>query len=167
MRMACRVAVAWLVFAAINATAHEYRQGSLIVGHPWARPTAGESKVGAAYMTLKNAGQEGDMLKAASSTVAEKAEIHEHIHDAGGVMRMRRVEGGLQIAPGASVELMPGGYHIMLIGLKQKLEEGQRIPLKLTFARAGDVEVEVRIEKSPGQPAAEKSGDEAGMQHQH
>jgi copper(I)-binding protein len=142
-----------LMLAAFPAGAQEYRLGTLTAGHAWARPTAGPNKLGAAYLILKNADQEADTLQSASSPDAEKVEIHEHTQDASGTMRMRRVEGGLKIPAGGTVEFKPGGYHLMLIGLKHNLEEGQQLPLKLHFAHAGDLDVEVKIEKKPGAPA--------------
>ena len=109
--------------------------------------------MGAAYLAIKNSGRESDTLESASTPDAKKAEIHETTN-ANGVMKMRPVEGGLKIAPGQTVEFKPGGYHIMLMGLKQNLKEGEQIPLKLTFAHAGSVDVEVKIEKQPGHEAA-------------
>ncbi len=147
MRLAWKAAAAGLMFAAFAAQAHEYQLGDLTIGHPWARPTA--NKLGAAYLTVKNGGAETDTLLSASSPDAEKVQIHEHVHDANGVMRMRPVEGGLKIPAGETVELKPGGYHIMLIGLTHNLEEGQRIPLKLSFEHSGQMDVEVKIEKTP------------------
>jgi periplasmic copper chaperone A len=142
-----------LMFAAFSAGAHEFRSGALTAGHPWSRPTAGPNKLGAAYLTLKNAGPDADTLQSVSSPDAEKAEIHEHTLDASGVMRMRPVEGGVKIPAGGTVEFKPGGYHVMLFGLKHNLEEGQKIPLKLHFMQAGDLDVEVKVEKTPSAPA--------------
>jgi copper(I)-binding protein len=138
------------MFAAFSAGAQEYRLGGLTAGHPWARPTAGPNKLGAAYLILKNAGQEADTLQSVSSPDAEKVEIHEHAQDASGVMRMRPVERGLMIPAGGAVEFKPGGYHLMLFGLKHNLVEGQQLPLKLHFAHAGDLDIEVKVEKTPG-----------------
>lgn len=149
MRMAWKAAAAALVFAAFAAQAHEFKAGDLTIQDPWARPTAGPNMLGAAYMTLKNSGTEADTLKSVSSPDADRVEIHENIHDANGVMKMRHVEGGLAIPPGGTVALQPGGYHLMLIGLKHNLEEGHSIPLKLDFAHAGNVDVEVKVEKKP------------------
>jgi len=159
MRMAWKAAAAAALFVAFAAHADEYKQGDLTIGHPWARPTAGTNMLGAAYLTLKNDGKEADTLKSASSADAEKVEIHEHIHDAQGVMRMRAVEGGLAIPAGGTVEFKPGGYHLMLIGLKHNLEDGQRFPLKLTFEHAGTADVEVKIEK--------KADADSGMHDHH
>jgi copper(I)-binding protein len=137
------------MLTAFAASAQEYRAGNLTAGHPWARPSAGPNKLGAAYLILKNAGQEADTLQSVSSPAAQKVEIHEHTQDASGIMRMRPVEGGLNIPAGGTVEFKPGGYHLMLIGLTHNLEEGQQIPLKLHFAQAGDLDIEVKIEKRP------------------
>jgi periplasmic copper chaperone A len=138
-----------LIFAAFSAGAQEYRLGSLTAEHAWSRPTSGPNKLGAAYLILKNAGQEADTLQSVSSPDAEKVEIHEHTQDASGIMRMRPVERGLKVPAGGSVEFKPGGYHLMLFGLKHNLEEGQQIPLKLHFAHAGDLDIEVTVEKRP------------------
>ncbi len=155
-----------VLFAGVlAATAHDYRLGGLSIGHPWARPTPGDSTLGAVYMTVDNTGIEDDSLRGAVSPVAQKVEIHEHKQDDQGVMRMRRVETGINIPSGDSIQLKPGGYHIMLIGLKQKLEEGQSVPLTLSFARAGDIEVEVKIENGPAH--ASQDMGEAHSQHHH
>jgi copper(I)-binding protein len=146
------------LFAATAAHAHDYTVGKITIGHPWARPTAEGSKAGAAYLTLQNAGNDADTLVSAQSPFAEKTQLHETTND-GGVMKMRAVEGGVSVAPGATVAFKPGGYHIMLMGLKQKLDDGQRIPLMLTFAKAGSVQVEVLVDKTGG---AEQG---AGMAH--
>jgi periplasmic copper chaperone A len=138
-----------LIFAMCSAQAQDYHAGNLTIGHPWARPIAGPNKIGAAYLSIMNAGQLPDKLEAASSPEAGKAEIHEHAMDANGIMRMRPVQGGLLIPAGGTIEFKPGGYHIMLMGLKHNLEDGAHIPLKLTFERAGPVDVEVNIEKQP------------------
>ena len=151
MGMAWKAAAAGLIFAGFAAQAQEYKLGDITIGHPWARPTAGTNMMGAAYLTLKNSGKEADTLKSVSSPDAEKAEIHEHIHDAGGVT----------VPPGGTISFEPGAYHLMLIGLKHNLEEGHGIPLKLSFAHAGDIDVEVKIEKKP------EAGTGAMHEHHH
>jgi periplasmic copper chaperone A len=148
------------LFAAGAAHAHDYKLGRIAIGHPWARPTAEGTKAGAAYLTLENAGGEADSLVGVNSPVAGQAQIHETTND-GGVMKMRQVQGGVALAPGATVAFKPGGYHIMLLGLKQKLAEGEHIPLTLTFAKAGSIGVEMYVERSPG------GAQESGMTHDH
>ncbi len=160
MRMPWRAAAAGLMFTAFAAQAHEYKVGDLTIGHPWARPTAGPNMLGAAYMTLKNNGKEADTLESVSSPDAEMVMIHQNIQGANGVMEMRHVERGLVIPAGGTVALQPGGYHIMLMGLKYNLEEGHSIPLKLDFAHAGTVDVEVKVERKP-------EADSGMHEHQH
>jgi copper(I)-binding protein len=140
--------------------AHEYKAGAIAIGHPWARPTADGAKAGAAYLSLENTSGEPDRLVGVTTPAAEKSEIHETSND-GGVMKMREVKAGVTLPPGENISFKPGGLHIMLFGLKQKLNEGQHIPLTLNFAKAGSVDVEVYVEKSPD------SGQGAAMMHDH
>jgi copper(I)-binding protein len=112
------------------------------VTHAWARATPGAVKIGGAYLTLSSPG--GDTLTGAASPVADKVEIHEH-QMVGEVMKMRRVD-AVPLPPGETVTLKPSGFHIMLIGLKDKLVEGQSFPLTLEFAKAGKVETNVMVE---------------------
>jgi periplasmic copper chaperone A len=156
MRKEWIAAAAAFMLASAGAQANEYKLGDITVEHPWARPTAGNTGLGAAYFVLKNGGEQTEVLKSVSSPDADIAQIHENINE-NGVMKMRPVE-GLKIPPGGTVAFEPGGYHVMLIGLKHDLEEGHSIPLKLTFAHAGSVDVEVKIEKKP---------EEAGGMHEH
>jgi copper(I)-binding protein len=81
-------------------------------------------------------------------------------------MRMREIEGGLAIPAGSKVEMKPGGYHVMLIGLKQKLEEGQGFPLTLTFATTGELTVEVKVEKSPSHDMKDHGQAHSHQHHQ-
>lgn len=157
--MMMRFVLLALLFAAGTAFADDYKLGNIAIGHPWVRPTAEGAKTGAAYLTLENKGSAPDRLVSAASPVAGKTQIHETT-DEGGVMKMREVAGGIELAPEASVALKPGGYHIMFLDLKQKLEEGQHIPMTLTFAKAGSIEVKVHVEKTP-----EGSHDMTGMDH--
>lgn len=88
----------------------------------------------------------------ASTPRAERAEVHTHVND-NGVMRMRKVEGGVAVAPGQTVKFAPGSYHIMLLGLKQPLKAGDRFPLTLSFEKAGQVEVQVVVQDGAGDHA--------------
>jgi copper(I)-binding protein len=130
---------------AFPSYAHEYKLGDLRIGHPWARATPGHSPNGAAYLTLSTEGAQADRLTSVATPVAAKAELHTHLME-GNVMKMRPVE-AIEVAPGAPIVLQPGGLHVMLIGLKAPLKEGERFPLTLTFERAGTIEVEVVVEK--------------------
>jgi copper(I)-binding protein len=131
--------------AAVLLAAAAHAQDGLKIEQPWARATPGGAKNGAAYVTLESAAP--DALVAASSPVADRVELHTHAQE-GGVMKMRRVE-EVPLDPGKKVVLKPGGEHIMLMGLKRPLTEGERFPLTLTFRKAGKREIEVGVEK-PG-----------------
>jgi len=121
--------------------------GALSIGPAWARASAGPAKVGAGYLAIANGGDAADRLIDAASTAAERVEIHAHISE-GGVMMMRRIE-AIDLPAGGSVELAPGGLHLMLFGLTTPLLEGGTFPLTLHFEKAGPVEVTVTV-RAPG-----------------
>lgn len=135
--------------------------GGVLVGRPWARATAPRQETGAAYMTLTSPG--GDTLVSASSPVAARAEVHENKMD-GTVMRMREVA-SLPLPAGQALALEPGGYHLMLIGLKQPLQAGQHIPVQLRFARGGTVDVDVTVAANGAAPAMGGMGGMEGHAH--
>ena len=143
----------------LSAFAHELKLGDLLIEHPWARASIGQVPNGAAYMTIMTEGREVDRLLAVETVVARRAELHSHLMD-GGIMRMRPVD-AVEIAPGEPAMLQPGGLHVMLMGLKAPLVEGETFALTLVFERAGRVEVEVQIEKATQTEAP------AGMKHDH
>lgn len=116
---------------------------SVTVSEPWARASAGMARAGGAFMTLTNEGSEPDALVSAAADVSEVVELHTHIRD-GDVMKMREVE-KIELAPGETVKLQPGGLHVMLIGLKAPLKEGESFPLTLTFEKAGETTVTVPV----------------------
>jgi periplasmic copper chaperone A len=109
-----------------SAAAADYHLGSLRITQPWARGTPQGAAAGAAYMTVTNTGSKAVRLRCVSSDAAAECKIHEMSMD-GGVMRMRPVEGGLEIKPGQTVTLKPGGFHMMLTGLKAPLHQGKML----------------------------------------
>jgi hypothetical protein len=115
----------------------------VIVHEAWARASAGAATTGAAYVTLTGSDQ-SDGLVGASTAVAATAEVHGTTND-NGVMKMRPVA-IVPIPPHQTVTLSPGGYHIMLMGLKQKLVAGESFPLTLTFAHTAPVTVDVKVQ---------------------
>lgn len=138
------------------ASAGEYKAGSLEISDPWSRATPKGSSVAAGYMTIKNSGSTPDRLISGSSDVAPKFEVHEmKMED--GIAKMRPVKGGLEIKPGETVELKPGSFHVMLTGLKQPLEKGQKVKATLQFEKAGKVDIEYTVEAA-GTPSAPASG---------
>ena len=112
------------------------------IEHAWARATAANAQTGAVYMTIESAVP--DRLTATSTPVAARAEIHASEID-NDVMKMHKVD-AIAIRPDAPAMLKPGGFHVMLFGLKQPLKEGQSFPMTLTFANAGVREISVTVE---------------------
>lgn len=133
-----------LGLAALAASAHEFKAGSLAIGHPYARATAAGQTIGGGFMKFTNDGAAADKLLAASAPVAGSVELHT-MRMEGDVMRMRQVD-AIELPPGATVELKPGGLHMMFIGLKQPLKAGDKFPLTLRFEKAGEVTVQVNVE---------------------
>ncbi len=128
------------------AIAHDYKVGSLEITHPWTRATPPTAKAGGGFLVITNKGTAPDRLVSARSNVSEKVEIHEMKMD-GNVMRMRELEKGVEIPPGASVTLKPGGYHIMFMELKSPFVTEQKIPVTLVFEKAGSIDVEFKVEQ--------------------
>ncbi len=112
------------------------------VRQPWARATAPGQKVGAAYVTLTSPA--ADRLLGGSSPIAAGVEVHEMSMD-NGVMRMRQLGQGLVLPAGQPTPLEPGGYHLMLTGLKQPLVAGQTVPVQLTFEHSPPMTVEFKV----------------------
>lgn len=134
--------------------AHEYNLGSLHIEHPWAMAVPAVSPNGAAFLVIHNKGAEADTFLGADTVRAGKTEIHEHLHK-DGLMKMQRVQGGLAIPAGGEVRLEQGGYHLMMFGLKQPLNDGDTFPMTLHFQKAGDLEVEIHVQKAAPSAAAE------------
>ena len=136
------VAATLLVFAATNATANM----GVMAMDAWVRAVPPTAQNSAAYMMLKNGGEKAVTLVSATTDVAKTVEIHEVVKS-GGMMEMRPLKNGLEIAAGKSVMLKPGGYHIMLIGLTGKLMEGQQVDLMLKFSDGSEVKVSAPVKK--------------------
>lgn len=141
--------------------AHE-EVGPIRVDHAWSRATPPTARTAALYLTITNTGDAPDRLIGASTEVAEDAHLHAHrIED--GVARMHAVE-AIEIGPGESVALEPGGLHIMLVSPKRPLAEGDTFTAELTFAAAGSVAVEARVE-SIGATGPTPPAEAAGHEH--
>jgi copper(I)-binding protein len=131
------------LLAALPTVAQEYRAGALVIERPWSR-AAGANATGVGFLTIRNTGAAPDRLLSASSPLARRVELHTMTMDAA-VMRMRPVE-NIPVPAGDTVQLAPGGLHIMLIGLTQPLAQGGRAPLTLRFERAGEVQLELAVQ---------------------
>lgn len=147
------------LFVSGQVRAQTVGSNSIVVEHPWARATPGGAKTGAAYLSLINHGSSSDRLLGATTPVADKVQFHSTSEE-NGVSRMREMH-TVEISPGAKLTFSPGGMHIMMVGLKQPLKEGQTLPLTLTFEKAGKVDVTVSVAKV----GAMQHGDMSPMMH--
>ncbi len=141
--IATTLAAAVLVLAPQPSRAHTTKAGPLTISDMWTRATVGTTRPGVAYFTVTNAGTEADRIVAASSPLAARVEMHQSRME-NGMMTMVPVM-ALAVPAGAKLTLAPGGYHLMLLGLKQPLTAGQMLPLTLTFARQGKVAIRLHI----------------------
>ena len=116
------------------------KAGDLSIEQPWMRATPAGAKVAGGYVRVTNTGKEPDRLVSVAIPLAGHGSIHSMTKD-GDVMKMAPVEGGLAIAPGQTVELKPGGYHLMFEDLTGAPKAGESITGSLTFERAGLVPV--------------------------
>ncbi|HEV8094196.1 MAG TPA: copper chaperone PCu(A)C [Burkholderiales bacterium] len=122
----------------------------------WARATAPGAPVAGGYMTIRNKGGAPDRLVGASSAAAARVELHVHIKE-GEVMKMRQVS-AYEVPAKGSFELKPGGAHLMFVQIARPFKEGDKIPVKLKFEKAGEVSVEF---------AVGRLGDTAPPAHKH
>ena len=141
------LAAAALGAAALCAQAHDFKLGAIAIGHPYARATAAGQQAGGGFLKLENKGGD-DRLVSASAGVAGSVELHTMSME-GDVMRMRQVD-SIALPAGKTVELKPGGLHIMFMGLKTPLKAGDSFPMTLKFEKAGEVTVQVKVQ-APGQ----------------
>jgi copper(I)-binding protein len=139
---ACALAAAQFMAAGVQAA--DYDLGPIHIAQPWARATPKGASSGAGYMTVTNTGATPDRLACIASDAAAQCQIHTMTVD-GGVMKMRPVEGGLEIPAGGTVVLKPAGLHVMLVDLKHPLEPGKMVEVTLKFEKAGTVEVALSI----------------------
>lgn len=153
------LASAILVGLMAPASAHDFKAGDLTLKHPFSRETPKGARVGAGYLAIQNDGDLPDRLVSVSCACAEVAEIHEMKMDAG-IMRMRALPDGLVIPPGETVELKPGGNHLMFIQLTAPFEADDKVTATLTFERAGAVEAVFNVE-----PLRKREKDDAHGGH--
>jgi periplasmic copper chaperone A len=142
--LAAALALAAMPLAPTGAWAADYDVGSIHITQPWARATPKGASSGAGYLTVTNKGAAPDRLTCAGSDAAAHCQIHTMSME-NGVMKMRPVEGGLEIKPGETVTLKPGSDHMMLVDLKHPLETGNAVAVTLQFDKAGTVKVELPV----------------------
>ena len=154
-------------FLPLPAPAADVMAGTLKISAAWARATPKGASVGGGYMTITNTGTAPDRLTGGSTNVSSKFELHEMSMD-NGIMKMRPLAGGLEIKPGQTIELKPGGSHVMLVGMTEQLKPGDHFKATLEFAKAGKVDVDFTVESlgatHSGRAAPAMGGDHGGMQ---
>ena len=165
--LACAGTAALVALAAIPPTLAQHshqKAGSLVIEVPWTRATPGGAKVAGGFLKITNKGGAPDRLIGGTLPLAESAEVHE-MTMTDGIMKMRRLEKGLEIRPGQTIELKPGSYHMMFTGLKQGLKAGGTIKGTLVFEKAGTINVEYKI--APIGAASPSGGPKHGSGHGH
>lgn len=127
-----------------SAHAQDYVVGNIEIHDPHIRATPPKASVAGGYMTIRNGGSEPDRLVGGSADFAEKVEIHEMKME-GDVMKMREIEGGVEIPPGGEIVLKPGGFHMMFTGLDEQLVAGETRSASLQFEHAGTIALEFEV----------------------
>ncbi|MFJ2712071.1 copper chaperone PCu(A)C [Pseudomonas sp. NPDC087346] len=133
------------------AHAHEYKAGELEIAHPWSQELPPNAPTVAAYFVIENPGKTDDRLLGVDSPISGEAQLHEHVMQ-GDLMKMQQVP-SVVVPAGGKVTFAPMAYHVMLLDLKDRslLSDGKRFPLTLHFEKAGNVTVEVSVQKKPAQ----------------
>ena len=137
----------WLFSIALMALAgsiqaQEAKVGSIKIENAYVRATAPGQPAAGAFMKIENSGT-ADQLVSASSPAAGEVQLHQMSME-GNVMKMGQVK-DIAVPANGSVDLKPGGYHIMLMNIKAPLRAGETVPVKLKFAKAGEVEVKLPV----------------------
>jgi copper(I)-binding protein len=143
------IVLAALLLPACFANAHEYKVGELEIAHPWSQELPPNAPTVAAYFVIQNSGKTADRLVSVDSPIAGEAQLHEHVMQ-GDLMKMQQVR-SVDVPAGGNVTFAPMAYHVMLVNLKDRslLSDGKRFPLTMHFEKAGDVTVEVSVQKKP------------------
>jgi copper(I)-binding protein len=140
------------ILTAMAAAAQDFQLGPLKIDQLWARPTVAGQSAGGGFLSIQNGGGKPDRLLGGSSPAAAAVEVHE-MRMEGDVMRMREIK-SLELPAGKRVTLAPGGFHLMMIGLKAPLKVGDKVPVKLRFEAAGEIDVVFQVANKPA-PAGE------------
>lgn len=137
------------VLLASPLLAHEFKLGDLEIVHPNSRAMVAGAPVGGGYLKIINHGKTDDRLVSARSSRARVMQLHEMTIE-NDVMKMREVSNGIAIPAGATVELKPGGLHVMFMKVVQPFKEGEMVKATLIFEKAGSVDVEFKIGPASG-----------------
>jgi periplasmic copper chaperone A len=146
-----------LAIVVTSTQARDYKVGSIDIAEPWSRATPKGASVAAGYMKITNTGTAADRLISGSSEIAPTFEVHE-MSMQNGVAKMRPVKGGLEIKPGETVELKPGSFHVMFVGLKKPLMAGDHVKATLVFEKAGKIDLEYDVRAMGAAPGMQMPG---------
>lgn len=145
------------------APALAFAQSGVEVSNVWTRATVAAQKTGGIYLDIRSSA--AARLVSAASPAAARTELH-NMKMEGGVMKMSPVE-GIELAAGQTVKLAPGGYHIMLLDLKQPLKAGDSVPVTLTVERADKTRATIEAKAEVRDMAAAKGGMAHDMHKGH
>ena len=164
LKIAIAAACSLMLLSVQTVMAQHVMAGDIKITSPWARATPGGAKVAGGFVTLENTGKDSDRLIGGSLVQAGAVEIHEMKME-GDVMRMRRLEKGLEIKPGETVTLKPGGYHVMFYELKAPFKQGDTLEGTLKFEKGGEVKVQFRVEGLGAARSGHGGGHGDAMKH--
>ena len=146
----------------ITAAKNTIKIGDITVAQPWSKEMPTGAKVAGGYMSIKNGGATADKLIAVESAYAHSVEIHE-MSDINSVMTMRKLEAGLEIKAGETIQFAPKGYHIMFMGVKEPAKLGSEFPAILVFEKAGRMDVMFKVQAF----GAQNHSPNGSMEHKH
>ena len=149
MKRATNLLLFLILLATAGCTASGGDSGEIDIENVWGRSSPMAAQNGAFYMTVTNNTGEDDELLEAKTDACGTVELHEMYMKENDVMGMREVPGGtIPLPAGEMIELKVGGMHVMCIGKQAAFEVGDKIPIKLSFANAGDIEVTADIRET-------------------
>lgn len=154
-------AIALFVTLASSSASAQQHDG-LAVTDAWSKALPAVVPNGAVYLRIQNHGEHPDRLRSVSTLRAKRAEIHTHMME-DGLMKMRHLEEGLDIAGKSTIMLAPGGHHIMLMKLTEPLVADQNFAIRLNFDKAGEVTLQVKVLSLADAANKPKTGH--GMHH--
>lgn len=136
-----------ITFASSDKKSSEFRVGQIKVENPYTRATVAGQKVAGGFMKIENKGA-ADQLISASSPMAAEMQLHTMSME-GNVMKMREVK-VIDVPANGSVDLKPGGLHLMFMDIKAPLKAGESVPVKLKFQKAGEIEIRLPVRELGG-----------------
>lgn len=139
--------------------------GDIAVKDAYARVSTMMSKSGAAFMVIENTGATDDRVIGVASDVADRVELHTHIADANGVMQMVEVKEGFPVPAHGQHVLQRGADHVMFMGLRRQLKDGDTVHVVLTLEKAGEVAVDIPVDLQRADPAPMGNMQMNGMDH--